>query len=203
MACGGVEVGSCLEEFVLAAIGRLLRFREQGSESRVVERLERLDCGECLVEEFPGVDSGDLNRDGQAERVMEAFDGGDNAILQEIALEENAASEALHAENCDVLTESLWRNKLSKATEVRVEDVDRHLDRIKMEPVMLCDLQHVEVNMGIFVACEADESHLSCSLGFEDGFHGATLVENAVGIIESNYFVVLKEIDAINLEPFQ
>jgi len=45
-----------------------------------------------------------------------------------------------------------------------VHDVERHLHRVELESVIGCDLQHVEVDVRIFVAGEPDVADLACLL---------------------------------------
>src|SRR5258707_15805908 len=59
------------------------------------------------------------------------------------------------------------------------------------------------MNVGTFVACEANVTNLAGLLCFEHGFPGSACGKNAVRIVVANYFVKLEEIDAIGLQAAQ
>src|SRR5713101_3975581 len=59
------------------------------------------------------------------------------------------------------------------------------------------------MNVGTFVACEADVANLSRLLCFEHSFYRSACGKNAVRIVVANYFVELEEIDAIGLKAAQ
>src|SRR6266849_2570416 len=59
------------------------------------------------------------------------------------------------------------------------------------------------MNVGTFVACEADVANLSRLLCFEHSFYRSACGKNAVRIVVANYFVELQKIDAIGLKAAQ
>src|SRR5229473_5421900 len=59
------------------------------------------------------------------------------------------------------------------------------------------------MNVGTFVACEADVANLSRLLCFEHGFYRSACGKNAVRIVVANHLVELEEIDAISLKAVQ
>src|SRR5882724_5582243 len=59
------------------------------------------------------------------------------------------------------------------------------------------------MNVGTFVAGEANVANLSRLLCFEHGFQRSAFSKNAVRIVVANYFVELQQIDAIGLKAAQ
>src|SRR5665213_1830202 len=86
---------------------------------------------------------------------------------------------------------------------MRVHRIERHLNRIEMETVFLRRLQHIQVNMRVLMAGKSDKANLARAFGIEKGFHGAMRREDAVGVVEADYFVVLEKIDMIDPQTLQ
>src|SRR5665213_1284304 len=86
---------------------------------------------------------------------------------------------------------------------MRVHRIERHLNRIEMETVFLRRLQHVQMNMRVLMAGKSDKANLARAFGIEKGFHGAMRREDAVGVVEADYFVVLEKIDMIDPQTLQ
>jgi hypothetical protein len=85
---------------------------------------------------------------------------------------------------------------------VGVKQVKRHLDSIKTKTVSFRCPEHVQMNLGIFVAGKADEPDLA---GFPRGYkslHCAAFGKDAIDIVEPNHLVMLQKVDLIQAEPF-
>ncbi len=59
------------------------------------------------------------------------------------------------------------------------------------------------MNLGILVSREADESYLSGLAGRDKRLHCAARSEDSVGVVESDHFVVLQEVDFVQTQPLQ
>ncbi len=87
-----------------------------------------------------------------------------------------------------------------EGAEVRVHDVDGHLNGVEVEAVLLRDLEHAKVDGGVFVAGESDVANLAGLLRGDGGFDGAAWGEDAVGVFEADDLVELDEVDHVGLE---
>jgi hypothetical protein len=65
------------------------------------------------------------------------------------------------------------------------------------------DLQHVKVDVRIFVPGESDEASFACFSGFEQRFLGPALVKNAIWVVKANDFMMLDQIHVIDLQASQ
>src|SRR4029077_5452672 len=92
------------------------------------------------------------------------------------------------------------QNFLFEAVEVRVHHVQRHLHGIEREAVSKSGLQHLQVDVGTFVASKSDVAQLALLLRFEDGFHPTAFGENAGSIGVANDLVKLHKIYMIGLQ---
>jgi hypothetical protein len=92
---------------------------------------------------------------------------------------------------------------VGEAAEVRVHDVERHLYGVEVELVLARVVQHAQVDVRILVSSEADVAHLARFFGFEHGFHGAALGEDAVRVFEADDLVELHHINVIGLQALQ
>ncbi len=101
---------------------------------------------EGLVEDFHGVAAGDGGGDGEAHGVLEAFDGVDR-----VALEDVARADGLHAEDGDFFLHAEGEHFLGEAEEVGVHDVERDLHGVEEEAVLVGDMEHADVDVGVFV----------------------------------------------------
>ncbi len=168
---------------------------KQGTDLGLVEGFEGA-CGfEGLVESLGVVDAGDDDRDWLREAVVKCFDG-----LDGVAVEDEVVAEGLHGEDADALFECDGHDLFGEGAEVRVHDVDGHLNGVEVEVVLLRGLEHAKVDGGIFVSGEADVADLSCLACGDGGFDGSAGGEDAVGIFHADDFVELDEVDHVGLE---
>ena len=65
---------------------------------------------------------------------------------------------------------------------MRIHDIQRHLNSIKVESVLPCHFQHVEVDVWIFMPCESDVSKFARLLGFKQCSICTILSKNSIGI---------------------
>ena len=134
---GAVELGGGFVEFEGAVAGDGFGFGEQGGDLLRAERAEGFGGLEGLVEVGHGFTAGDDHAGRQIHRVVQAINGRDG-----FALEHEAGSHGLHAENGDALLDGNGNDFFLEAVEVRVHDVERHLHGIEMKLVRRGDLQH-------------------------------------------------------------
>ena len=73
----------------------------------------------------------------------------------------------------------------------------------KWNPCRSRDFEHVQMDVRVLVAGEADVAHLAGLLGLDHRLHGAALGEDAVRILEADDLVELQQVDVVGLEPPQ
>src|SRR6185312_206788 len=93
------------------------------------------------------------------------------------------------------------KNYFLEAVKVRVHDVQRHLHAGKEKLVLISHLQHVAVNLRTLVSGETNIANLSCFFRFDGGFHAAPGGEDSLGIVHTDHFVKLQQVDMISLKP--
>ena len=81
---------------------------------------------------------------------------------------------------------------------MRVHDVDRHLGRVPVEGL----LEHLEMDVRVLVAGEADEAHLA-RLARLEGRPQAALLEHPVGIVVVDHLMELPQVEVIGTEAPQ
>src|SRR4029453_9233699 len=86
---------------------------------------------------------------------------------------------------------------------MRVHDVQRHLHGVEHEAVLEGYVEHVQMDVGILVSCEADIPDLARSLRVDERTIGAFLVEDSMWIVVPQNLVMLHEIDAIGPQPLE
>ena len=78
-------------------------------------------------------------------------------------------------------------------------DLDLHC--VEVETMLLRYIEHIEMNLWIFVTGEANETYLPRLSGSDDRFHRAPFIEDSIRVLETDDFVMLEQIDMVNLEP--
>ena len=101
-------------------------------------------------------------------------------------------SEGFHPEDRDPLLDQDCRHLMLKTSKVGVHNVERHLDRIEMKPMVRSDLQHPEVHDWIFVHSESDMADLASFPGFENRFLSASVGEDSIRIVQPDDFMMLQ-----------
>jgi hypothetical protein len=66
-----------------------------------------------------------------------------------------------------------------------------------VEPVLLRHFEHPQVNLGVLLSREADEANLPRLARFFHRFVRAVLAEDPVGVLHTEHFVVLNEVDHV------
>src|SRR5437016_5380465 len=99
--------------------------------------------------------------------------------LDDFALENDAAAHGLHAEHADVLLHELRQYLMFETPEVRIHDIQRHLDCVEPEPVFRRGLEHPQMNRWILMPGEADESAFAGLPRFLQSLNCAALRERA------------------------
>jgi len=90
-----------------------------------------------------------------------------------------------------------------EGTEVRVHDIDGHLNRVEVEAVFLRGLEHAEVDGWVFVAGESDVADFAGLSRCYGGFDRSAGCEDAVGVFHADDLVELDEVDGVGLKPAQ
>ena len=112
--------------------GDRLRFGEKRLHIRRGHRSERAKGAQRLVEYLHAIAAGDDDGRRKVQRVVETFDRRHRARL-----ENDSVGHALHAEHADFLLHQLGEHELLEATIVRIHDVERHLNGVEGEAVVL------------------------------------------------------------------
>src|SRR5882762_8343169 len=77
------------------------------------------------------------------------------------------------------------------------------LDRVKSESMGERGFEHLQMNVGILVAGEADIAHLALLYGIDQGFHTATRSENAGGVGVADHFMELQKVNPVGLQALE
>src|SRR6185437_4232660 len=92
---------------------------------------------------------------------------------------------------------------LFEAVVMGVHHVEGHLHAIEAEVVLVRRLEHLQVNLGAFVAGESDVTHLAGFFSRENGFERAAGREDALGILHADDFMELEQVEMVGLQPAQ
>ena len=191
---GSVVQLRALEEFVAAVAGLVLDAGAEGVHFSGGHGFEVAGEGDVGFELLHRRDAHDLRRDGEAEAVAVALVGGEAECFKQATLGV-APAETLHADDADTLLEADGDDGFLEAAVEGVADVDGHLGGVPGVGLV----EHLEMDLRILVAGEADEANLAGFLGFESRFEAA-LFEDPVGIVVVDHFVELPEIEVVGLE---
>jgi hypothetical protein len=112
-------------------------------------------------------------------------------------------AERLHPQHPNPLLDQPRYDQLSKAAEMDVHQVEWHLGGIELEPVLRCCLKHIKVNPRVLVPGKADKANLTTLAGSRKSFHRPAFCEDAVGIVETENFMMLQQVNTVRLEPLQ
>src|SRR4030095_12517809 len=83
------------------------------------------------------------------------------------------------------------------------QNVQRHLNCIESEPAFPGDVEHIQMDVGIFVTGKPDVAYLSGLSRFDKSLHGSSFREDPIGVIEANNLVMLKQVDMVHSEAFE
>src|SRR5438105_12194393 len=123
--------------------------------------------------------------------------------LYSFAPQNKIVSKRFHGLDPDSTLQQNRQDLILKASEVRVHDIERHLYRVETKVIFRCNIQHSKVNERVFVSGKADVTDLTRFSGLQHCFLSSALAKDAVGILRTNHFVMLEEIDVIGLKSFQ
>ena len=118
---------------------------------------------------------------------MEALDRS-----HRLALEDEAVSHRLHAQDTDAFAHQRRQHVLAETAEVGIHDIERHLYRVEVELVLSRHLQHPQVDERVLVAGESDEADLARLLRLDDGFLSAALGEVSISAGRTQSFLGAK-----------
>src|SRR5262249_730850 len=198
MSGSGIEDGGSLEWFIASGGGESRCFGQKNLNIGGGEFVKGAGSFKSLIENLHAVDAGDDDGSWKVQSVLQAFEGGDA-----LAFENVAAGDRLHARYADLFWNEDGQHLLFEATEVRVHDVEGHLHGVEREMILIGKLEHSEMDAGIFVTGESGVANLAGLLGGVNGFDSAAFGEEAVGILETNIFVKLPEVDVICLQALK
>src|SRR5436309_10573555 len=106
---------------------------------------------ERLLEDLHRVAARDHDARGQVHRIVQALDRSHCLAGRDLTI-----PEGLHPEDSDPLLHEDRQDLLLEAFEVSVHHVQRHLDRVELEPMRRGRLEHPQMDRGTLVSCEAD-----------------------------------------------
>src|SRR2546426_9314470 len=126
--------------------------------------MKRFNRLECLFKDFHAVNARDNNGGGKTQGILQTLNWSYSLRLQQ-----NAVCHTLHSEHTYFKFQQLRNNQLLKTAIMCVHDVQRHLNRIKLETILFGYLKHVQVYTRIFVTGEPDVANLTGSACFNQG----------------------------------
>src|SRR5581483_3364659 len=153
--------------------------------------------GNILPEIFHRPDSHHERRHGKAQGIPQALLGCDGCRRGYPATR-RAASQTLHPDHADVVSQANRHDLSLKAAIVRVHHIYRHLRRVP--GVILAE--HLQVDPGILVPGEANETDLPGFAGLERRFDAA-FFKYPIRIVVVNQLVELPKVQMIGTQPAQ
>src|SRR5271156_4288408 len=109
-------------------------------------------------------------------------------------------AKGLHRQNGDSLLDRDRHDILGKRAEMRIHDINRHLNRVEMKAVMLGHGEHSEMYRWIFMSGKPDVTNLARLPCSDRSFKRSSGRKDAVRVFQPNHFVKLHEIDHIGLQ---
>src|SRR5258705_3409649 len=129
---------------------------------------------------------------------MQALNGGRGLRLQE-----NTVRHALHSEHAYLELDQFGQDQFFKTAVMRVRDVQGHLNGVELESVLLGHLEHVQMNARILVPSESNVTNLSCVACFQQRRVRSFVVKDTVRIFEPENFMMLHEVDMVDIQTSQ
>lgn len=189
-----VVFGGGFEEFEAAVVELFAVFAEL-VELSFGEGFEVAEDFEVLVEDGDGVHAGDGSGDaGDAHGVAEGFGGGEGTVHDRFA----GAGHGLHAEDGHAFLAGDGEDVALEGAIAGIERIDGELDGVEGEAAV----QHFEVNAGVFVAGEADETDFAVFLGLRQGFEDTIGGVVVLGVVVVDDFVDLPDVEVVGLQAF-
>ncbi len=153
---------------------------------------------ECLVEDLHAVDPCDHDGRRLVQGIMQALDGRHDA-----GPENDAITQALHPQDTNALFDQFGDNQIREAAVVRVHDVDGHLHGRELETMFAGDFEHMQMDLGIFMSCEADVPEFAGLLGLDKGRLRSLFVKDAVRVVVADHLMMLDQVDAVGLQALE
>src|SRR5215472_11007350 len=147
---------------------------------------------EILLEDLPRIDAAYERSDRKTQHVSQGFFGGDDPLLDGLCV----PAHAFHSERRDAPLVQDWQNFLFKTPVRSVEHVQRQLTGVEGKVLV----QHLEMNLGMFVARESNKPHLALLSGLEERVSGTAWDKVPVRIVFIHHLVNLPEIQIVGLE---
>src|ERR1035438_3468979 len=124
----------------------------------------------------------------QAERVMQAFGRAHQPATRDLPLRQG-----LHPQDRDALLDQLRQHVLLETSEMRVQNVQRHLAAIEMELVLRGHVQHAQVHDRVLVSGKPDEPDLARLLGLLQRLQSSARRKEAGGVLQPDVLVRSEE----------
>ena len=153
---------------------------------------------QCLLKNANAITAGDDDRRRKIQSVVQTLDR-----RHRVRLQDDPVRHALHTQHTNGRPHELGKHELLEAAVVSVHDVERHLNCIEREAVLLRDGKGVQVNARILMSGESDVPELPSLSCLEERRVRATLIKDPVRVLEPDHLVVLDEVDAIGLQAFE
>ena len=94
-------------------------------------------------------------------------------------------------------------NFLCEAAVMGIHEIEWHLNRVEFESVLVGDFQHVQMHARIFMAGEADIPNLAGIACLHKCGVGSFIIKDAMRIFVPQNFMMLDEIDALDLQTLK
>ncbi len=127
---------------------------------------------------------------------MKTFDGADG-----VGPQNDSIGHRFHAEHADLLSDQVGQDKSLETAVMCVHHVQGHLHRSELEAVFVGRLEHMKMDVRIFVSCEADKTDLPRLPRLHQRRVGSFLVKNTMGVFVPDNFMVLDQVDTVGLQP--
>src|SRR5579871_5631754 len=106
----------------------------------------------------------------------------------------------LHRKDSDALLDQFRHHEVREAPVVGIHNVERHLNRIKLETPFAGQFEHVQVNSRVFVAGKADVAKLARLTRLDQGRVRTLLIEDSMRVFEPDDLMVLDQVDPVSLQ---
>ena len=183
---GPVERVSCFVVLVFPVLRGLSGLREKTFDFGRLHWPETPRRLQRLVEYPHRVTAGDHDAGLKVHRVVQALDGS-----RRFAFENDVIAHRFHSQHADIVPHEYRQDLHFKTVVVCIHHVQRYLHRIESEVMRRGGLEHLQMDIRTFVACETDIADSSRFLGLERSFHRPAGGEDAVRIGHADDFVKL------------
>src|SRR3989441_5069890 len=171
---------------------------EQCCHGRLAQRAKGACRVQCLLEHWQRGAARDHHAGREVHGIVEAFDGRHGAAHQDERI-----AHGLHPQHADVLLDQDGHDVLREAVVMGIHHVQRHLHRIKREPVRPGGFEHPEMDGGTLVPGESDVTDLAGAPRRRHRFQRTVRPEHPLRVRHPDHLVELHEVDVGGLQPAQ